>query len=288
VDLVVPHGSWLAIDLYYPEKGRFLSGNLFPILHRASATGMHVGEEPFPGRKRFLVRRLASRALPVPVGILAGVELFAPDTSRAVVAFGDSITVLNQWTSVLANRFLTEKPGCLALLNQGISGNRLLNDSGFALTGGVYGPAGILRFKQDVLMQSGIAAIISLIGINDLLQPGLTAPRDQEQDADSLVNGMRGLIHMAHENGIRIMGGTITPFGGYLMSHTPEREAVRQAVNRWIREDGEFDGVIDFDAAMRDPVNPERLMDSWHIGDHLHPNALGGKIMASVIQADAF
>jgi lysophospholipase L1-like esterase len=286
VDLAVPQGSWLAVDLYYPGKGRFLSGNLFPILHRVSETGLHAGEEPFPGRKRFLVRRLASRALPVPVGILAGVELLAPETSRAIVAFGDSITVFNQWTSVLANRFLIEKPGCLSLLNQGISGNRLLHDSGFALTGGVYGPAGILRFKQDVLTQSGIAAIISLIGINDLLQPGLTAPRDQEQDADGLVDGMRGLIHMAHENGIHIIGGTITPFGGYLMSHTPEREAVRQAVNSWIREDGEFDGFIDFDAAIRDPVNPERLMDGWHIGDHLHPNALGGKIMASVIQTE--
>lgn len=286
VDMTVPQGAYLSVDIYYPGKGRFLSGNMFPILHRGSVEGPHIGEPRFPGRKRFLVRRLISRAMPIPVGILAGVELLAPITSRAVAAFGDSITVFNQWTSVLENRFMTEYPGCLSLLNQGISGNRLLHDSGYALTGGIYGPAGILRFKQDVLSQSGVSVIISLIGINDLLQPGLAAPRDQEQDAESLVNGMRGLIHLSHESGIHIIGGTITPFGGYLMAHTPEREAVRQAVNRWIREDREFDGFIDFDAALRDPMNPERLTDGWHIGDHLHPNALGGKVMASIIQME--
>ncbi len=286
VEMAVPQGTYLSVDIYYPGKGRFLSGNLFPVLHRSSVEGLHAGEAQFPGKMRFLVRRLISRTLPIPVGILAGVELLSPVESRAIVAFGDSITALNQWTSVLENRFLTENPGCLSLLNQGISGNRLLHDSGFSLTGGIYGPAGILRFKQDVLSQSGVAAIISLIGINDLLQPGFTAPRDQEQDADGLVNGMRGLIHLAHENGIHIIGGTITPFGGYLTAHTPEREAVRQSVNCWIREDGEFDGFIDFDAAVRDPVNPERLTEGWHIGDHLHPNAMGGKAIASIIETE--
>jgi len=286
VELQVPQGSWLAIDIHYPGRGRFQSGNIFPVLHRASVQGMHLGEKHFPGRQRFLIRRLGNKPILVPVGILAGVELLTKANCRAVVAFGDSITALNRWTSVLANRFLEEKAGRISLLNQGISGNRLLNDSARSLPNGIYGPAGILRYETDVLSQSGVAAVISLIGINDLLQPGLTAPRDQEQDAESLVNGMRGLIHLTHQKGIRILGGTITPFGGYLLTHTPEREAVRQAVNGWIRQGGEFDGVIDFDAAVRNPVSPERLMDGWQVGDHLHPNAAGGRMMASVIHTD--
>ncbi len=286
VDLSMLPGDWLAMDLHYPGRGRFQSGNLFPVLHRGSEEGMHLGETLFPVRQRFLVRRLGNRPIPVPVGILAGVELLAPSACRSIVAFGDSITAFNQWTSVLANRLMTEKSGGLSLLNQGISGNRLLSDSGRVLPAGIYGPAGILRFEADALSQAGVAAVISLIGINDLLQPGLSAPKEQEQDAESLVNGMRGLIHLAHEKGVRILGGTITPFGGYLLTHTPEREATRQAVNGWIRQGGEFDGVIDFDAAVRNPVSPERLMDGWHVGDRLHPNAAGGRAMASVIHTD--
>ena len=276
-------GCRIAVDLHYPGRGRFISGNVFPAWHKASETGLHVGERHFPTRDGFRVRRLQNRILPATIGILAGVDVHAPTSCRAVVAFGDSITALNQWTSVLAERLLVEMPGVLSLLNQGIRGNRLLHaaDSGFGK--GIYGPAGILRFERDALAQSGVATVISLIGVNDLLQPGLTAPREQEQDAESLVNGMRGLIHLAHEKGVRILGGTIMPFGGYLLALTPEREAVRQAVNGWIRQGGEFDGVIDFDLAVRNPVSPERLTDHWHVGDRLHPNAQGGRVMASVI-----
>ncbi len=276
-------GSRVAIDLHFPGRGRFVSGNIFPVWHKASQSGLHVGERVLPVRDGFRVRRLDNRMLPATIGILAGVDVHAPAACRAVVAFGDSITALNQWTSVLAERLTVEMPGMLSLLNQGISGNRLLHDAVSGFGKGIYGPAGILRFERDALAQSGVATVISLIGVNDLLQPGLSAPREQEQDAESLVNGMRGLIHLAHERGIRILGGTILPFGGYLLTLTPEREAVRQAVNGWIRQGGEFDGVIDFDLAVRNPVNPERLTDHWHIGDRLHPNAQGGRVMASVI-----
>ncbi len=281
--LTVLPGDRVAVDLHFPGRGRFVSGNIFPVWHKASRTGLHVGEREMPVREGFRVRRLDNRLLPATVGILAGVDVHAPATCRAVVAFGDSITALNQWTSVLAERLSVEMPGALSLLNQGISGNRLLHDAGSGLGKGIYGPAGILRFEHDALAQSGVATVISLIGVNDLLQPGLTAPREQEQDAESLVNGMRGLIHLAHEKGIRILGGTILPFGGYLLTLTPEREAVRQAVNGWIRHSGEFDGTIDFDLALRDPVSPERLTEHWHVGDRLHPNAQGGRVMASMI-----
>ena len=284
--LNIGSGDWLVVDLHLPGKGRLQSGNVFPMYHRVSQEGMQVGERQFQARRIFLVRGLSERILPVAVTLLSGLDVFSDTGARAVVAFGDSITALNQWTGPFSQRLLQEFPGQWSLLNQGISGNRLRYDSGNNLGKGIYGPAGILRFEHDVLTQCGVGAIISLIGVNDLMQPGLTAPRDQETDVDNLVDGMRGLIHLAHEKGIRIIGGTITPFAGYLLTHTPEREAIRQEVNAWIREGDEFDGVIDFDAVVRDPVRPERLVDGWHMGDRLHPNAYGGKMMASQIRME--
>ncbi len=281
--LDIPLDAWLAIDLYYPDRGRFRSGNIFPLQHRASESGNHVGERAFPERvSRFRARGLEKRVLPKPIGVFSGVDVLTPPDAGAIVAFGDSITALNQWTGPFSEFLRKEMPGKLSLLNAGISGNRLGHDSWRPATGGFHGPAGILRFEKDVLAHHGVAVIIALIGINDLLQPGLTAPRDEETDAESLIDGLRALIMMAHQEDIPIWGGTITPFGGFLMTHTPEREAVRQAVNTWIRQSNEFDAFIDFDLAVRDPVSPERLTSSWHIGDRLHPNAAGGRAMSLV------
>lgn len=288
VPLSVTAGSWLVVDLHLPGKGHLLSGNLFPLYHRMSREGMQVGESRFETKRFFAVRGLSDRLLPVVVTTLSGVEVMTSREAMAIVAFGDSITALNQWTGPFSSKLGKEAAGRLTLLNQGISGNRLRFDSGNRLGKGIYGPAGLLRFEQDVLAQAGVGAVISLIGVNDLLQPGLTAPRDQEADVDSLVDGMRALIHLSHERGVRIFGGTITPFGGYLLTHTPEREAVRQEVNRWIREGDEFDGVVDFDAAIRDPVRPERITDGWHVGDRLHPNAQGGRMMAAQLRPEQF
>ncbi len=284
--LTVRPGDWVSVDLHLPGRGRLYSGNLFPLYHRLSDEGMQVGETHFRARHSFLVRGLSQRLLPVPVAVFSGLDVWTDTAAQAVVAFGDSITALNQWTGPLADRLIQEYPGQLALLNQGISGNRLRYDSANTLARGIYGPAGVLRFEKDVLSQSGVSTVITLIGVNDLLQPGLTAPREQEADAESLIDGMRALIHLSHMEGVRILGGTITPFGGYLLTHTPEREKVRQTVNHWIREGHEFDGIIDFDAAIRDPVRPERITDGWHLGDRLHPNAQGGKMMAALVDPD--
>lgn len=284
--LAVQPGSWLVVDLHLPGKGRLFSGNLFPLYHRVSEEGMQVGEALFRPRRSFLVRGLSERLLPVPVAVISGVDVLTSTPAQAIVAFGDSITALNQWTGPFAARLHKDFPGQFSLLNQGISGNRLRYDSSNNLAKGIYGPAGVLRFEKDVLGQSGVSTVISLIGVNDLLQPGLTAPREQEADVESLTDGMRALIHLAHEQGLRIFGGTIMPFGGYLLTHTPEREKTRQAVNQWIREGHEFDGFIDFDAAVRDPVRPERLTDGWHLGDRLHPNAQGGRMMAALVDPE--
>jgi lysophospholipase L1-like esterase len=102
--------------------------------------------------------------------------------------------------------------------------------------------------------------------------------------------GLRQLIERAHAKGLIIDGATITPVGGSIFPgfSTPENEAKRQAVNRWIRTSGAFDGVIDFDAVMRDPANPILLRAAFDSGDGIHPNDAGYQAMANAVDLSLF
>jgi lysophospholipase L1-like esterase len=102
-----------------------------------------------------------------------------------------------------------------------------------------------------------------------------------------LIEGQQQMIERAHEHGIRVFGATMTPYGGNVGTFTDDGEAVRQAVNEWIRTSGAFDGVFDFDAVVRDPEHPERFREDMQTGDFLHPNAAGYKAMAAAIDLSA-
>jgi lysophospholipase L1-like esterase len=220
-------------------------------------------------------------------GRTAGVAAGAAPEAAAVAAIGDSITDglrsslghNRRWPDALARRLAGEGDAETGVLNLGISGNRLLSDSA------CYGEALERRFQRDALGRDGVRAVVVLIGINDINFGSM--PRKSGLDCDAphtvvtardLIDGYRRLIESAHRRGVRIVGGTLTP-----ASLPADRESIRQAVNGWIRTGGAFDGVVDFDAALRDPAHAERLRADYDSGDHIHPSDAGYAAMAAAI-----
>lgn len=218
---------------------------------------------------------------------LAGVDVAAPEDAFAIVAFGNSITdgavstpnADREWPTRLAVR-LAENAGTrnVGVANAGISGNRVLSDAA--------GVSVLARLDHDALSYSGVKWIIFLEGINDIgaLARGTTHP---VVTADRLIWAYRQVIDRAHAQGVRVAGATLTPYegAGYF---SEEGEAIRARVNEWIRTSGEFDAVIDFDAATRDPQNPRRFLPAYDPGDHLHPNDAGYQRMADEVDLSIF
>lgn len=202
----------------------------------------------------------------------------------AIAAIGNSITDgrgtttngQDRWTDVLSERLLkNKKTKKLSVLNLGLGGNCVLR--------GGLGPTANSRYDRDVLNQEGVKYAIVFEGVNDL-----GGSRDGVATANSLIESYKVMIRKAHEKGIKIYGGTIMPFkgNGY---YNESREKGRQMVNEWIRTSGEFDGVIDFDAATRDAEQPDRLNpDFLFENDWLHPNADGYRTMGEAIDLKMF
>ena len=209
---------------------------------------------------------------------LSGIEVLASQDTSAVVTLGDSITdgvaatldANHRWPDVLADE-LAKSGDPLSVLNEGISGNRLLHK--FA------GPSALAHFDEDVLAQDGVKYLIVFEGINDIGWPHI--PDVKQTDAVSakqIIGALRQIAERAHAHGILVFAGTLTPFDGAFYE-TPDGETEREAVNKWIREAGAFDGVIDFDEVTRDPANPKRFLPANDSGDHLHPGDAGYKAM---------
>ncbi|MFD0524559.1 SGNH/GDSL hydrolase family protein [Paractinoplanes durhamensis] len=220
----------------------------------------------------------------------------------AIVTLGDSITngantvanLNHRWPDLLAAR-LRSAGRDLGIANLGVSGNRLLHDpnppagSNAETFANYFGVNGLRRFDRDVLAQPGRRFLIVLLGVNDLGHPGTVAPPAEVVSADDLIAGHRQLIARAHEGGLAAFGGTVLPFKNDTLGfYTPENEAKRQQLNRWIRSSGEYDGVIDFDKAMGDPADPIALHPAYDSGDHLHPNDAGMAVMAAAVPLRLF
>jgi lysophospholipase L1-like esterase len=211
---------------------------------------------------------------------LTEVDVSGTPAAAAVVTFGDSITdgyasqvdVDHRWPNFLAGRLLRQPPGRqVGVLNTGIGGNRVLLDGG-----DWFGPSALSRFQRDVLDRTGVRSVIILEGINDIQQT------PHQLDAAQITAGLRQLVDRAHAKGLRVIGGTLTPFEGWY-TYDAQEEAAREAVNSWIRTSGAFDGIADFDAAVRDPADPHRMLPGYDCGDHLHPNDLGYAAMADAV-----
>jgi lysophospholipase L1-like esterase len=225
---------------------------------------------------------------------LTGLDVTAPQSGSTLVAFGDSITdgarskmdANHRWPNFLAER-LSKRSSEIGVLDAGIGGNRILHD---AVSNIGFGVNALARYDRDVLVQPSVKYVIVLEGINDLGHPGTSAPDSETVSAEDLIVGLKQLIARAHERGIRIYGGTLTPFEGtvYPGYYSPEKDAKRKAINQWIRTGKAFDGVIDFEKAVQDPANPNRMRAAYDSGDHLHPNDAGYKAMADAIDLSLF
>jgi len=203
---------------------------------------------------------------------LSAVDVSGSAAIGSVVAVGDSITegygssvdANQRWTDDLAGR-LQSNSTVFGVVNEGIGGNQLLLD------GGIAGVNGIARLDRDALAQSGVKDIILALGINDIFFLS---------NATSITSGYQQFVNQAHAVGLRVIGATITPFGG-VAGITVGMENTRQSVNASIRAGGIFDAYVDFDAAVRDPAHTSRLLPAYDSGDHIHPNSSGYVAMSN-------
>jgi lysophospholipase L1-like esterase len=224
---------------------------------------------------------------------ISAIDVVADPKAVSVVVLGDSITDghgattngNDRWTDVLASRLQASKDTRdIGVSNQGIGGNHLLTDG--------LGPNALARFERDVLAQAGVHWLIVFEGVNDL--GGLAREGEVTQAAHAervhrVLAAYEQIMVRAHAHGLRVIGATITPYVDSDYYHPgPLSEADRRAVNQWIRGEGHFDAVLDFDAVVRDPRQPDRLRSTYDCGDHLHPSPAGYKAMGESIPLNLF
>ena len=280
VDLVVPPLGSLAVSLFLPEITPTTTWH-----NEGAQTAYISGPGDFAAAATFEpAQTITSRIF------LSEILVDAKPGARAVVTFGDSITdgaastpdANHRWPDFLAER-LHAAGADVAVVNQGISGARVLRDR--------MGDNALARFDRDVLSQPHADTVVVMMGINDIGWPGtLLVPEGEPAPSpEDIIVGYEQLIARAHGKGLRILGATLTPFENTFAGHPlfgyydETKEAKRQAVNQWIRTSGAFDGVIDFDAATRDPSNPKHIRADFDSGDHLHPQDTGYKAMADAV-----
>jgi lysophospholipase L1-like esterase len=274
VNLSVPALSDVAIDLYLPGD---TSATTSPLsVHTGarqtnfiSSTGNHLGSKELPGATTTQSWFFLGR-----------VDVTAPNQVGAIVTLGDSITdgfnstpdTNNRWPDHLSKR-LSAAGGAMGILNLGIDGNRVLMDGA--------GVSALARFDRDVLAQAGVTHVFVLEGINDLGIGALfmDGPRPT---TEQLIAGHRQLIARARARGLKIFAATLLPYEGTTFPgyFTAEGETIRQAFNQWLRTGKEYDGIVDFDAAVRDPSQPSKMLPKYDSGDHLHPSDAGYQAMA--------
>ncbi len=269
VTLTIPDLADLAVDLYLPGDTAATGS---PLAHHTgggavqtnyiSETGNHAGAQKLPVRTTTRQWHFLSR-----------VEVSGPAQIGAVIALGDSITAgsqstpdtNNRWPNHLARRLLAQNIR-MGVLNAGISGNRLLSDGNSQSV--------LARFDRDVAAQSGATHLVVLVGINDITN------RQDPATIDDLIAGHRQIVARARARGLKVYAATLTPFEG-ANAFTPEGDATRRGFNQWLRTSREYDGVFDFEAAVRDPAQPTKMLRKYAASDNLHPNDTGYEALAN-------
>jgi lysophospholipase L1-like esterase len=295
--------SDIAISLYLPEEARPET------IHETglqtayiSARGNVVGADAMSDASTSLQRFF-----------LTSVEVRSSSAAGTIVAIGDSITdggrstpnSNQRWPDLLAKRLALQSKlkKMLAVANEGIGGNALLHS---AVYGGAANssPSALARFDRDVLAVTGVSHLILLEGVNDLDSVGLKVNGRPVNDsslaasAEDIISGYQQIIARAHSHGIKVIGATIMPYEGEGIdadgnvtlenAFTPAKEQMRQRINQWVIGSHAFDGVVDFDAVMRDPAHPARLLPAYDSGDHVHPNDTGTTAMANAVSLALF
>jgi len=288
VDLSVSDLETLAISIYLPaDTGQCTCHNLGLQTAYVSEQGDFTSTS-FP-----IDDSIQARAF------LSGVEVDSIESGRVIVVLGDSISdgfgstpdTNGRWPDRLAER-LAEQDGnsTWGVVNAGIAGNRILSDGA--------GESALTRFDRDILAVPGVTHVIVFEGINDI---GFALGRMQGRMADyalgmplgkvsteAIIAGYEQLIARAHSRGLLIFGATITPYNGAQQYFSSEGEEIRTAVNKWILESGDFDAVFDFDAVLRDPVQPSRIAEEFSSGDFIHGNDVGYRRIADSINLEIF
>jgi lysophospholipase L1-like esterase len=216
------------------------------------------------------------------------VEVDSGPKAGAVVALGDSITdgahskrdANLRWPDVLAKRLDAAKSKVrLSVLNEGISGNRILHDRA--------GQNALARLDRDVISQSNVRYLILLEGINDIQRTTAPGGATDPVTVAQLIQAYAQIIERAHAHGIKVIGATLTPYGG-AQNDTPAGEEMVRGVNQWIRASGNFDAVIDFGKILQDPENPIAMIPAAGSEDHLHPGDAGYQLMGNSIDLSIF
>jgi len=287
VDLPVKALGSISISVYLPEQ----TGQC--TCHQSGMQKAFVSDKGDFTNKAFTPKETTEvRAF------ISEVDVESAANGHAVVVLGDSISdgigstvdANHRWPDLLANRLNAQDGQPWGMVNMGISGNQVLSDGA--------GQSALARFDRDVGSVPGARTVIVFEGVNDL-GVGLSKPEgpfaqvmkawapSDPVTAARMIAGYRQLIARAHRKGMYVIGATITPYGGAAYYST-EGEAVRQAINTWIRTGHEFDGVIDFDAAIRDPKNHAQIKEGFHAGDHLHGSDAGYDAMTASIDLSLF
>lgn len=283
IDMPVEALAHLAVSAWYATAPDQQTGHPGSRATSYLQHGNHVDRETLPGAKR--VDHWYQ---------VAGLDVEAAETSRALLVIGDSITdgfgvepnTDRRWTDFLIAR-INDDPGLagkLAVLNAGLGGNRLLLDG--------LGPNGLARFDRDVLGKPGASHVIVALGVNDLgtlSRTGSASEREHDRLVREMIAAYEQMVARAREHGLKITGATITPFRGSTFYPSDDlAEASRRRINAWIRTAGNFDAVIDFDALLSSPDDPARMAARFDSGDHLHPSIAGYQAMAEFVPLDLF
>jgi lysophospholipase L1-like esterase len=281
VDLNAPALADLAVSIHLPGE----------VLANFSITGRYARQTNYVSPPGDFTREAV-----MPVGslsdqwyFLSGVDVLADSAAGGVVTLGDSLTDGNistidafcRWPDQLARRLIARGGRPMAVMNQGLGGNRILYD--------LRGESGLRRFDRDVLAQPGVTHAIVMLGTNDLRNRW--AKPEEEATGEQMIAGLKQMALRAHGRGIKIIGATLTPFGNETFmanAWNPTRERHRVLVNTWMRESGTFDAVADFDAAVRDPEIPTQMAAKWDCGDGLHQSDAGYCHMADAIDLTLF
>ncbi|MEV2211279.1 SGNH/GDSL hydrolase family protein [Streptomyces sp. NPDC050997] len=289
IALPLPALSELSISLYLPEAVKSATCHAMGVQTAWSIPGNAVDALTLPAQ---------ATSLPLQA-LISAIDVLPDGPAATIAVIGDSNTDCSgttpdanrRWTDRLAERLAGRNGRTVCVSNQGISGNRMLNEG--------LGEAVLARFDRDVLATPGLGHVVIAIGLGDI---GVSyAPHDGSGPADDflamftgapvttddLIAGYEQLITRARACGVRVYGATLTPYEGDEI-FTPEGDRVRQAVNEWIRTSGAFDAVLDFDAVWRDPAHPTRIQDGFHAGDHLHGSDAGCRALGDSIDLTLF